>query len=209
MAGGPIEVFSAAGSKQVLLHGLHPSGTEYRWTGEASPLTHSWLLLPPVRSAQVDEYWKQAIGTCARMGFWITKRRRSTTGVRRSRGPITFNEGGSVSQLLSELLTLMAQEPDRDRREIAAEFFGRAERGERHYHLVAAVSALMLRGLSDEEIIEALKDVYAKNVPDDPKMIGLIERPASVRAGMGKRGAAVFPVSDLDREFGADWSIFR
>ena len=103
----------------------------------------------------------------------------------------------------------MAQAPERDRREIAAEFFRRAEFGERHYHLVAAVSALVLWGLSDNEIIDALRDAYAKNVPDDPKMIGLIERPASVRLGMAARGAAVFPVSDLDRTLGSDWSIFR
>ena len=61
----------------------------------------------------------------------------------------------------------------------------------------------------DAEIIDALKAAYAENVPDDPKMIGLIERPASVRLGMAARGAAVFPISDLDRTFGSGWSLFR
>jgi hypothetical protein len=45
-------------------------------------------------------------------------------------------------------------------------------------------------------------------MPDDPKMIRLLGRPASVRAGMAKRGSAVFPVSDLDRAFGDSWSVF-
>jgi hypothetical protein len=39
-------------------------------------------------------------------------------------------------------------------------------------------------------------------------MIGLIERPGSVRARMAKRGSAVFPFSDLDRAFGDSWSVF-
>jgi hypothetical protein len=103
----------------------------------------------------------------------------------------------------------MAQAPERDRREIAAEFFGRAEFGERHYHLTAAASALVLVGYGDVEIIDALKKAYAANVPDDPQMIGLIERPASVRVGMAARGAAVFPISDLDHTFGSGWSLFR
>jgi Bifunctional DNA primase/polymerase, N-terminal len=219
IAGGPVEVFCTAGSKQVLIGGLHPdTGNEYRWTGKASPVTHSWALLPPVWAAQVTEFRSQAIQLCEMAGYKLTRRSR----VQRPRGrpsisslssrsphPITFNEGGVVSELLSELLTLMAQEPDRDRRKIAAEFFSRAEHGERHYHLVAAVSGLVLCGLGDAEIIDALKAAYAENVPDDPRMIGLIERPAWVRLGMAKRGAAVFPIADLDRTFGSDWSIFR
>ena len=40
-------------------------------------------------------------------------------------------------------------------------------------------------------------------------VVRLIERRVSVRAGMAARGAAVFPVSDLHREFGAAWSVFR
>jgi hypothetical protein len=208
MGGGPVEVFCAAGSKQIIIHGLHPDTRgEYRWTGKASPLTHSWSLLPPARAAQVAEFRRHAIEACGKAGFKLTKL--SPGGVRLSNVPITIGKGGVVSELLSELLTLMAQAPDRDRREIAAEFFKRAEHGERHYHLVASVSALVLWGLDDTEIIEALKGAYAANVPGDPKMIGLKERPASVRAGMAARGAAVFPVSSLDREFGSDWSVFR
>jgi hypothetical protein len=208
-AGGPVEVFCTAGSKQVLLHGRHPEGVEYRWTGKASPLTHSWTLLPSVQNAQITEFWRQAIKVSAKMGFWLTKRKRSPAGVQCAPSPREPGEGGIVSELLSELLTLMSQEPDRDRREIAAEFFSRAAHGERHYHLVAAVSALVLWGLSNVEIIDALKDAYAANVPEDRKMVGLIERPASVRDGMTARGAAVFPISDLEQTFGASWSIFR
>jgi hypothetical protein len=91
---------------------------------------------------------------------------------------------------------------------VAAEFFSRAEIGERHYHLVDAVSALVLGGYEDGEIIDALAATYRALVPDDPKMIGLLERPASVRAGMAKRGSAVLPVSYLDRAFGDTWGVF-
>jgi hypothetical protein len=207
MAGGGVEVFCAAGSKQVLIGGRHPSGTEYRWTGKASPLTCSWALLPSVHAAQVIEFRRRAIEACDKAGFKLAKR--SPNSARRTACAMAPGNGGIVSELLSELLALMAQAPERDRRAIAAEFFGRAEFGERHYHLTAAASALVLRGYGDNEIIEALRAAYAENVPDDPKMIGLIERPASVRLGMAARGAAVFPVSDLDRTLGSDWSIFR
>jgi hypothetical protein len=206
IAGGGVEVFCAAGSKQVLIGGRHPSGTEYHWTGNASPLTCSWALLPPVRAVQVVDFRRRAIEACDKAGFRLNKR--SPNGARRAACALAPGNGGIVSELLSELLVLIAQAPERDRREIAAEFFGRSEVGERHYHLTAAASALVLWGYGDNEIIEALRAAYAENVPDDPKMIGLIERPASVRLGMAARGAAVFPVSDLDRTLGSDWSIF-
>ena len=74
LAGGPIEVFCAASSKQVLLYGLHPAGTEYRWTGKASPLTRSWARLPPVRAAQAAEFRRRAIEACDKGGFNFTKR---------------------------------------------------------------------------------------------------------------------------------------
>jgi hypothetical protein len=160
-----------------------------------------------VRVVQVVEYRRHAIEACDKVGFRLTKR--SPNSPRRAACAMTPGNGGIISELLSELLALMTQAPDRDRREIAAEFFEHSEFGERHYHLVAATSALVLWGYGDAEIIEALKAAYTKNVPDDPKMIGLIERPASVRLGMAARGAAVFPVSDLDRTFGSGWSIFR
>jgi hypothetical protein len=207
MAGGGVEVFCTAGSKQVLIAGRHPSGTEYRWTGKASPLTCSWALLPPVRAAQVVEFRRRAIEACDKAGFRLTKR--SPNSARRAACAMAPGNGGIISELLSELLALMAQAPDRDRREIAADFFERSEFGERHYHLVAATSALVLWGYGDAEIIDALKAAYAENAPDDPKMIGLFERPTSVRLGMAARGAAVFPISDLDRAFGSGWSVFR
>jgi hypothetical protein len=207
MAGGGVEVFCAAGSKQVLIGGRHPSGTEYRWIGKASPLTCSWALLPSVYAAQAAEFRRRAIEACDKAGFKLAKR--SPNSARRAACAMTPGNSGIVSELLSELLALMAQTPERDRREIAAEFFGRSEIGERHYHLTAAASALVLWGYGDAEIIDALKAAYTENVPDDPKMIGLIDRPKSVRIGMAARGAAVFPISDLDRTFGSGWSLFR
>jgi hypothetical protein len=70
MAGGPVEVFSAAGSKQVVIGGFHPEAVdEYRWVGRCNPVTHSIDTLHPVTAKQVVDFRARALELCEEAGL--------------------------------------------------------------------------------------------------------------------------------------------
>ena len=147
-AGGGIEIFSAVGSKQVVLYGRHPSGREYAWVGDAEPLTHGWSEVPVVAATALSDFRSEAIAL-SRAGW---------------RWPIALQcgqevwrpDGGSVSELMTDLFGLFSDSSSRDRLAVAAEFLGSAVRGMRNNTLAATVSCLVLSGYSDRQIVMAL-----------------------------------------------------
>ena len=73
------------------------------------------------------------------------------------------------------------------------------------------VSALIVKGHSDEAIIAALRPIYATVFPEDPQMLGLLRAPSAARRGMSIAvGAPLRSVEDLDEELDVGrWSLFR
>jgi hypothetical protein len=64
-AGGCVEIFSAVGSKQVVIYGQYPSGREYEWVADAKPLTHRCSEVPVVATCALSDFRSEAIALCA------------------------------------------------------------------------------------------------------------------------------------------------
>jgi hypothetical protein len=191
-AGAVIEIFCTAGSKQVLLFGRHPeTGGEYEWTGLCSPLSHRFEQLSGVRASEVIAFREQALEIVAGSGY--IRPRPSASGS--SFGP-SYSVAG-IGDMMSEILREIGV-ANADPLTVAASYFERAPDGAKHYAMVAAVSALVLRGYSDRQIIEALIDSYRRRVHDDPGLRNLLVCPERVRRGMLRRGA-VLPDSPVPR----------
>jgi hypothetical protein len=198
MAGGPVEVFCAAGSKQVVIGGFHPEAVdEYRWVGRRNPFTdHSTL--HPVAAQQVIDFRAAAIELCDRSGLKPQQRASSRAGRVSS---------GIVGDYMSEVLSLIGRNWLHDPREIAAEYFCQSADGEKHYRMVAVCGALILRRFTDQQIVAALAPVYRAIVHDDPSMSRLRVCPPRMRAGMPSRGTNISTLAQLDAWFGPNWSI--
>jgi hypothetical protein len=201
MAGGPIEVFSAPGSKQVVLYSFHPEAVdEYRWVGSRQPLTHSFDTLHPVTAKQVIDFRTRALELCEQSG--LKQQPRTSSG--NSSGRVS---SGIVGDYMSEVLSLIGKAWRQDPREIAAEYFRQSTDGEKHYRMVAVCGALILRRFTDDEIITALEPVYYAIVRDDPSMSRLRVCPPRIRAGMRARGTNITTLAQLDAWLGPKWSI--
>jgi hypothetical protein len=102
-----------------------------------------------------------------------------------------------MSEILREIGVASADPPA-----VAAAYFEQAPDGGKHYAMVAAVSVLVLRGYSDQQIVEALIDAYRRRVHDDLSLKNLRLCPLRVRRGMLRRGAVLpdkpRPEDDLD-----------
>ena len=161
-AGAVIEVFCSAGSKLVLLFGRHPdTGGEYEWL-DCSPLTHRYEQMPGARAHQVAAYLEAAKALVKASGY-IKPAKAQSLG-------LTFGPSHSVAgigDMMSEILRAVGAD-GADPVAAAASYFEQAPDGAKHYAMVAAVSVLVLRGYSDQQIVEALVDVYRRRVSDDP-----------------------------------------
>jgi hypothetical protein len=200
-AGGSIEIFSAVGSKQVVIYGQHPSGREYTWVGDAEPLTHGWSEVPVVAAGALSDFRNEAIALCAgQVG----------AGPLPSMRPASLAAyGGSVSELMTELFSLFSNSESRDRLAVAGEFLGRAVRGVRNNTLAATVSCLVLSGYSDRQIVMGLREPWSRVIGiEDPGLWQLRTTPSGIRRRIGLRGAAVRPVEDLDAELDGGWGAF-
>ena len=201
MAGGPVEVFSAAGSKQVVIGGFHPEAVdEYRWVGSLNPVTHSFDTLHPVAAKQVVDFRTEAIALCDREG--LKPQLRATIG--HNSGRVS---SGIVGDYMTEILSLIGKAWRDDPRDIAAAYFRQSLEGEKHYRMVAVCGALILRRFTDDQIVAALTPVYRERVKDDPNMLRLRACPVRVRAGMRSRGTNVVTLAQLDDWLGPNWSV--
>ena len=201
MAGGVVEIFSAAGSKQVVLYGFHPEAVdEYRWVGSPHPLTHSVDTLNPITAEQAIDIRIEALVLCEQAG--LKQQPRTPSG--NSPGRVS---SGIVGDYMSEILSLIGRNFRSDPREVAAEYFRQSLDGEKHYRMVAVCGALILRRFSDDDIITALASVYRDIVHDDPSMSRLRVCPPRMRAGVRSRGTNVATLAQLDEWLGPTWSI--
>lgn len=201
IAGGPVEVFCTAGSKQVVLYGFHPEAVdEYRWVGSRQPLTHSVDTLHPVTAQQVIDFRVRALELCESSGLKPQQRALSVNGA-------GVSCSGVVGDYQREVLSQIGKAWWADPRDIAARYFRQSIHGERHYRLVAICGALILHHFTDDDIIAALTPVYRDIVNDDPSMSRLRVCPGRVRAGMRRRGTDVITSAELDTWFGPNWSI--
>jgi hypothetical protein len=198
MAGGPVELFSAPRSKQVVLGGFHPEAVdEYRWVGRCSPVTHPFGVLHPITAKEAIDFRERALELCEQAGL-----------APQQRAPSVGRAGsGIVGDYMSEVLSLIGKAWRQDPREIAAEYFRQSVDGEKHYRMAAVCGALILRRFSDSEIIAALAPVYRAIVHDDPSMSRLRVCPPRMRAGMRSRGPNVATLQQLDEWLGPSWSI--
>jgi hypothetical protein len=186
-AGAAIEIFSTPGSKQVLVYGRHPeTGAEYEWTGSGSPLSHRFEQMPGVRAAQVAAFREAALKVVAESGYIRPQLRPTAPGS--SPGPSHSVAG--IGDMMSEILRAMGV-LNADPSAVAASYFEQTPDGAKHYALVSAVSALVLRGYSDRQIVDALIDSYRRRVHDDPSLRNLLVCPERVRRGMLRRGAVL------------------
>jgi hypothetical protein len=201
MPGGAVEIFSATGSKQVVLGGFHPEAVdEYRWVSRCNPITHRFDDLPQVTSQQVIDFRARSLGLCDSAG--LKPQQHATAG--HISGRVS---NGIVGDYMSEVLSLIGKAWREDSREIAADYFRASIDGEKHYRMVAVCGALILRRFTDDEIIAALEPVYRAIVHDDPSMSRLRVCPLRMRAGMRARGTNVTTLFQLDEWFGPHWSI--
>jgi hypothetical protein len=181
-AGAVIEIFCTAGSKQVLLFGTHPdTGGEYEWE-DCSPLSHRLEQMPGVRYSQVVVFRERALKLVAESGYIRPQRQPSAFGPSHGVAGI----GDMMSEILREIGVANA-----DPTAVAASYFEQAPDGAKHYAMVSAVSVLVLRGYSDQQIVEALIDAYRHRVHDDPGLRNLLVCPVRVRRGMLRRGAVL------------------
>ena len=192
MAGGPVEVFSIAGSKQVVIGGFHPEAVdEYRWVGRCNPVTHSIDTLHSVTAQQGVDFKARALELCDSSGLKPQPRIPSFNARARV-------SSGVVGDYMSEVLLRIGKTWRQDPREIAADYFRQSVDGEKHYRMVAVCGALILRRFTDDEIIAALATVYRDIVYDDPSMSRLRVWPPRIRAGMRSRGTNVVTLAELD-----------
>jgi Bifunctional DNA primase/polymerase, N-terminal len=200
-AGSGVEIFSAVGSKQVVLYGRHPSGREYAWVGDAEPLTHGWSEVPVVAARALSDFRSEAIALCAGQ----VDARPSPS----MRPASLAAYGGSVSELMIDLFSLFSDSESNDRLAVAGEFLGNAVRGMRNNTLAATVSCLVLSGYSDRQIVMGLREAWSHVIGiEDPGLRQLRTTPAGIRRRMGLRGAAVRPVEDLDADLDGGWGVF-
>jgi len=179
-----IEIFSTAGTKQVLLYGRHPeTGGEYEWTGLGSPLTHRFEQMPRVRARQVAAFHDVALKLVADSGY-VKPAKPAKDGS--AVGPSA--NVGNIGDMMAEILRAMG---NGDPPAVASSYFERTPDGAKHYAMVAAVSALVLRGYSDHQIVVALTDAYQRRVDDDPGLKNLLVCPERVRRGLLRRGAVL------------------
>jgi hypothetical protein len=168
---------------------------EYEWPGLCSPLSHRLEQMPGVRAAQVVVFREQALKIIGESGYIRPQPQRASFGPSHSVAGI----GDMMSEILREIGVANA-----DPLVVAASYFERAPDGAKHYAMVAAVSALVLRGYSDQEIVEALVDAYQCRVHDDPGLQNLLVCPKRVRRGMLRRGAVLpdrpVPRTELDSD---------
>jgi Bifunctional DNA primase/polymerase, N-terminal len=189
-----VEIFCSPGSKLVLLFGRHPeTGTEYNWPGPCSPLSHRLDRMPGVYASQVIAFREAALRIVKESGY-IKPAKPSSTGL--TAGPSDSVAG--IGDMMSEILRAVGVD-GADPIVAAASYFEQAPDGAKHYVMVAAVSVLVLRGYSDQQIVEALIDVYRRRVSDDPSLRNLFVCPKRVRRGILRRGA-VLPIA-LSRSF--------
>jgi hypothetical protein len=201
MAGGSVEVFCTAGSKQVVIGGFHPEAVdEYRWVAPRNPVTHHFDELHPVTAKQAIDFRTEALALCGQAG--LTQQPRTTAG--NGSGRVS---SGIVGDYMSEVLSLIGKAWRQDPREIAADYFRQSVPGDRHYRMVACVGALILRRFTDDEIIAALAPVYRAIVDDDPSISKLHICPRRVRAGMRSRGTNIITLAELDAWLGPNWVL--
>jgi hypothetical protein len=193
-AGAVIEVFCSAGSKLVLLFGRHPdTGGEYEWR-DCSPLSHRYEQMPGVHAHQVAAYLETAKALVKAAGY-VKPAKPQRPGS--TAGPSDSVTG--VGDMMSEILRAIGAN-GADPTAVASSYFEQALDGAKHYAMVAAVSALVLRGYSDQQIVEALIDAYRRRVHDDSSLKNLRLCPLRVRRGLLRRGAVLpaRPEDDLD-----------
>jgi Bifunctional DNA primase/polymerase, N-terminal len=201
MAGAAVEIFSAPGSKQVVIYGFHSEAVdEYQWVGSRQPLTHSIDTLSPITAKQAIDFRTEALVLCDQAG--LKPQQRNPSG--NTSGRVS---SGVVGDYMSEVLSLIGKAWRQDPREIAVEYFRQSVDGEKHYRMVAVCGALILRRFGDDDIITALTPVYRAIVHDDPSMSRLRVCPPRIRAGMRARGTNVTTLQQLDEWFGPNWSI--
>ena len=202
MAGGAVEVFSTAGSKQVVIGGFHPVAVdEYRWVGRCSPVTHPIDALHPVTSKQVVDFRAAALELCGSVGLHPQQRAPTVNG---SGARVS---SGIVGDYMSEVLSPVGKAWWHDPREVAADYFRQSVDGEKHYRMAAVCGALILRRFTDDEIIAALAPVYRNMVSDDPSMSRLRVCPPRMCAGMRARGTDVATLAQIDAWLSPNWSI--
>ena len=188
--GAVIEVFCSPGSKLVLLFGRHPdTGGEYKWL-DCSPLSHRLDQMPGVYANQVIAYLEAGKALLKEAGYIKPPKVRADGSIA---GPSDGVTG--VGDMMSEILRGIGSG---DPLAIASSYFEQAPDGAKHYAMVAAVSVLVLRGYSDQQIIEALTDVYRRRVHDDPSLRNLFVCPKRVRKGLLRRGVPIIRGDELD-----------
>jgi Bifunctional DNA primase/polymerase, N-terminal len=191
-AGAVVEIFCSPGSKLVLLFGRHPdTGGEYEWL-DYSPLSHRLDQMPGVYSQQVVAYLDAARALVKEAGYVKPSKARADGS---AAGPSDSVTG--VGDMMSEILRAIGVN-GADPTAVASSYFEQARDGAKHYAMVAAVSALVLRGYSDQQIVEALIDAYRRRVHDDPGLKNLRLCPLRVRRGLLRRGAVLPARSEAD-----------
>jgi hypothetical protein len=191
--GGAIEIFSTPGSKQVVLYGRHPDGREYEWIGPCNPFDSTPADLPAVTAASVSQFLGAALRIC---DAEIPKPALPESGEQIA--PSATDIGPMMADLLSEMFNQEHVPPGG----VAAQYLSGAVPGCRHNVMVAAVGALIIQKLADDEIIAALSDVYRAIAPDDPMLFKLRICPRSVRKSFARRARKV------DEMAGPGWSLY-
>ena len=190
-----VEIFCSPGSKLVLLFGRHPeTGAEYDWPGPCSPLSHRLDQMPGVYASQVIAFREAALGIVKESGYVKPSKSQSSGSMS---GPSDSVAG--IGDMMSEIFRAVGVGGD-DPIAAATSYFEQAPDGAKHYAMVAAVSVLVLRGYSDQQIVEALIDVYRRRVHDDPSLRNLFVCPKRVRRGLLRRGA-VLPGDPMQTRF--------
>ena len=141
---GGYELYRHSG--QVVLYSVHPDTRQpYRWT-EARPEDVSPSGLPVISQSMLDAFKTEMEPLCE------TTKRFCDKGDSRLGGA----SGASVT---GKVLSLMNR-AEKDPLKIAADCVSDAAEGSRHYTMVGAVTALVMKGYTSAEIRAALEPTY-------------------------------------------------
>lgn len=141
---GGVELFTTSG--QFVLYSIHPDTRRpYDWPVE-SPLDVSPAELPHINTNALTAFMAAIAPHCHRPNLARAMASSNATGNGRA----------------AELLRAFANAPLQNPATIAAATIATAEPGDRHHSAIAAITALAIIGLGDDEIRDALRDPYAE-----------------------------------------------
>lgn len=182
---------------QTAWFGIHPgTGKPYEWVS-ASPLDIGPSDLPTVTTKMLSAFVSEMV---AAFPAPATSKRHTA---RKSHTP-SLTGGGITTSIMRE----MALSPFIPPIEIALSWIKTAPTGTRHYTMVGAVTALMHKGLDNQQIFNAVVDAHVDAVaadrPDAPTVQVVKNAIQWARAQVG------MPLSSLDQDLGVDnWSIWK